>query len=125
MKPILGVDLDNVIARTDRLICVLTLERFGVSLYQAAIREFAYSACGITREKEKEAFAFFHEGACLRAKTLEDTQESMQVLHERFEIHIVTEPAKKGVHSLLWDYPGISLRRCQMEIPSRCDGLLH
>lgn len=89
-KPVLGVDLDNVIAFTDPLIRRLIEEMFGIHLEQREIRHFDYWRCGITEEQDRLVFDRFHKVECAAVAPIDGAVDSLLSLRGRFEIHIVT-----------------------------------
>jgi uncharacterized HAD superfamily protein len=89
-RPIIGVDLDNVLTRTDPLIRQLIEEMFGVRLAQSDIKHFDYNLCGITKDQERQVFARFHQTECEKVAPIEDGLAALSVLAQTFDIHIVT-----------------------------------
>lgn len=88
--PTLGIDLDNVLARSDEVIRRLLEEQSGLRLEQGDIREFDYARCGATRQQSDDALTAFHEGRCLDARVLEHAVEALTCLRAHFRIEIVT-----------------------------------
>ncbi|MGA9647712.1 MAG: hypothetical protein WBQ76_17495 [Candidatus Korobacteraceae bacterium] len=89
-RPILGVDLDNVLTRTDALIRQPIEEMFGTKLSQSDIKHFDYHLCGVTRDQEREVFGRFHEKECEKVALIEDALAALKTLNHFFDIHIVT-----------------------------------
>jgi uncharacterized HAD superfamily protein len=89
-RPVVGVDLDNVLADTDTVIRQLIAERYGIVLQRRDIVEFDYWLCGITREQTDEVLRLFHEGECAKALPTEQSASALQVLRTRYEIWILT-----------------------------------
>jgi uncharacterized protein len=89
-RPVLGVDLDNVLSLTDPLIRWLIAEMYEIRLEQSDIVQFAYSLCGITEEQEAAVLGRFHDSACSELPLLDGAAEALVVLREVWEIHIVT-----------------------------------
>lgn len=89
-KPVLGVDLDNVLALTDPLIRRLIREMFGIHLGQGDIIHFDYWRCGITKEQDRAVFNRFHHSECATVAVIDGAVNALLSLHDDFEIHIVT-----------------------------------
>ena len=89
-RPVLGVDLDNVIALTDPLIRNLIREMFGVRLEQQDIVHFDYWRCGITRQQDKKVFTRFHKSDCRNILVISEAVNILRYLRQLFEIHVVT-----------------------------------
>jgi len=89
-RPILGVDLDNVLALTDPLIRRLINEMFRVQLEQRDIVYFEYSRCGITQEQEERLFQRFHDKECENVQPIQEALDTLVYFASRFEIHVIT-----------------------------------
>ena len=90
MKSILGVDLDNVIAYTDRLLRKKIFDLFGIRLEQENVIHYEYWRCGISKEQFRIILERFHKIDCEFVEPIKKAIDALNVLHDKFEIHIVT-----------------------------------
>ncbi len=88
--PILGIDLDNIISDTDKLVRLIIYELHEIKLEREDIIFFEYSKCGITKEQESEVFHVFHERRCSEVIPKPGAVEKIKKLNEKFQVHIVT-----------------------------------
>lgn len=87
----IGVDLDNVIAQTDKTIRKLIRSRYGIESSQAQIVTWNYhESLPITPEQEREIFADFHAHHLTDPEVVEGARIGMEELHLRGSIWIVT-----------------------------------
>ncbi len=87
---VLGVDLDNVIARTDPKVREIARQLFGVRLRRQDIVEFEYHRCGLTRDQERRVFEVFNAGACTQLALMPGARRALNHLAQIYGIHIVT-----------------------------------
>ena len=102
-SPILGVDLDNVLASTYPLIRRLIGVMFDVLLEQREIVHFDYWLRGITKEQDRIVLARFHAAECENVTPSNEAVDAMRSLSDRFEIQIVTgRPAENSSLTVNW-----------------------
>ena len=86
----LGVDLDNVIARTDATVRRLVRELYGIRLERRHIVEFEYHRCGLTREQEHRVFETFNKVARGEVALMPGAREALELLRAIYKVQIVT-----------------------------------
>ena len=89
-EPTIGVDIDNVIAKTDEEIRKIIRTTFGVDLAQHDITVYNYHRCGISKRQEQEVLEVFHRGACSSVDLIEGVKESLSLLKQSYKIILVT-----------------------------------
>jgi uncharacterized HAD superfamily protein len=89
-QPTLGVDLDNVLAQTDRKIRASIQQFSGVRLLRRDVIEFDYHKCGITKEQEEQAFHEFYSGGCSELVLVPGARLGMQKLRTEYSTFVVT-----------------------------------
>lgn len=112
-KPILGVDLDNVLADTDPLIRRMIWEMCGIRLERENVTHFDYRDCSrLTDTQNYLLWHRFHTIECLRVKPVAEAVEALYSLSDEYKIHIVTNrpPETRGLtlewlskHDVLYD----------------------
>ncbi len=89
-RPSIGIDIDNVIARTDEKIRQLIKDVYGTSLAQEEITEYSYHKCGISRQQEENVLEIFHNIECENVELLKYAKKALCLLKEKYRIVIVT-----------------------------------
>lgn len=89
-KKALGVDLDNVIAETDRKIRETVGNLYGLHLRQRDIKEFEYHRCGITKEQERRVFEVFNSGGCSDLVVVPGARAAIEKLRRLYKVLVVT-----------------------------------
>jgi uncharacterized HAD superfamily protein len=89
-KAILGVDIDNVIADTDRAIRKTIRDVFGVSLRQEEVVCYEYHRCGITKEQEQKILEIFRDTTCSELFVVPGAVEALKRLQQQYEVVLVT-----------------------------------
>lgn len=110
-KQVIGVDLDNVLARTDDKVRELITVYFGVKSSQSQITRWNYHE-NLPISKEQEAFIFdeFHGHHLLEVQPVEGARREMFALSRSNQLWIVTQrPHYTELDTGLW--------LCRNEIP--------
>jgi len=89
-KPILGVDIDNVLAQSDACLRDTIRQRFLIGLKEEDITEYDYSAYGVTQTQLGEVFEIFNSDLCRTLKVISGAKAALTLLATRFEIALVT-----------------------------------
>ena len=89
-KPILGVDIDNVLAESDVRPRAMIREMFGIRLEERQMTQYEYMAYGVTEEQLIQVFRVFNVEACRTLKVVPGAKAAMQQLARRYEIALVT-----------------------------------
>lgn len=89
-KPLLGVDIDNVISQTDTKIREIIKCLYGISLTQTHIIHFDYHKCGVNKEQEKEIFSLFNTSECEKLKVIPGSAEALSILRNTYTVILVT-----------------------------------
>jgi uncharacterized HAD superfamily protein len=89
-KPILGVDIDNVLAQSDACLRALISERFCINLKEEDITQYDYSAYGLTEPQLEELFHLFNTDVCRSLKIITGAKAALTRLASRYEIVLVT-----------------------------------
>jgi uncharacterized HAD superfamily protein len=90
MKPILGVDIDNVLADSDVRLRAMILEMFGIELQEEQMTRYEYEAYGVSEEQLGEVFRRFNLETCRTLKLVPGAKGAMLQLATRYEIALVT-----------------------------------
>jgi len=96
-KPILGVDIDNVLAQSDACLRAMIRRQFRIDLNEQDIIQYDYSAYGLTEIQLTEIFQSFNTEHCRTLKVIPGAKAALTLLAPRFEIVLVTSrnPASK------------------------------
>ena len=96
-KPILGVDIDNVLAQSDACLRAMIRRHFRIDLDEQDITQYDYSAYGLTEIQLTEIFQSFNTSHCRTLKVIPGAKAALTLLTPRFEIVLVTSrnPASK------------------------------
>jgi uncharacterized HAD superfamily protein len=89
-KPILGVDIDNVLAQSDACLRALIREKFSLNLREEDITRYDYSAYGLTEAQLAEVFHLFNTDVCRNLKLIAGAKSALLRLASRYEIVLVT-----------------------------------
>ena len=97
-KPILGVDIDNVLAESDACLRAMIQEMFGIDLREERMTRYEYEAYGVTMEQLGEVFQLFNTETCRTLELVPGAKTAMQQLALRYEIALVTsrDPESKA-----------------------------
>ena len=96
--PILGVDIDNVLAQSDACLREAIRLRFLIGLEAEDITTYDYSAYGVTQAQLTELFDVFNSDLCRTLKVIPGAKAALTSLAQRFQIALVTSrnPASKA-----------------------------
>ena len=96
-RPILGVDIDNVLAQSDACLREMIRRQFRIRLNEKDMTKYDYSAYGITEAQLAEVFQAFNTELCRTLKVIPGAKAALTLLAPRFEIILVTSrnPASK------------------------------
>ena len=89
-KPILGVDIDNVLADSDVRLRAMILEMCGIELKEEQMTRYEYEAYGVSEEQLSEVFRVFNLETCRTLELVPGAKAAMQQLTLRYEIALVT-----------------------------------
>ncbi|TAL12771.1 MAG: hypothetical protein EPO02_00660 [Nitrospirae bacterium] len=89
-KPILGVDIDNVLADSDVQLREMIREMYGIDLKAEQMTRYEYEAYGVTWEQLGEVFRVFNTDTCRTLELVPGAKAAMQLLAPRYEIALVT-----------------------------------
>lgn len=89
-KPILGVDIDNVLAQSDARLRAMIREMCGIDLREEQMTRYGYEAYGVTEEQLTEVFRVFNVKTCRTLKVVPGAKAAMLRLTRRYEIVLVT-----------------------------------
>ena len=97
-KPILGVDIDNVLAQSDACLRAMIREMCGIDLQEEQMTRYAYETYGLTEKQLTEVFRVFNAETCRTLKVVPGAKAAMQRLAHRYEIALVTsrDPESKA-----------------------------
>jgi uncharacterized HAD superfamily protein len=97
-KPILGVDIDNVLAQSDVCLRAMILEMCGIALSEEQMTQYGYELHGVTEAQLVEVFRLFNIERCRALKVVPGAKAAMQRLAHRYEIALVTsrDPESKA-----------------------------
>ena len=96
-KPILGVDIDNVLALSDACLRAMIREHCNIALDEQDITQYDYSMHGVTEAQLREIFDRFNAHVCRTLKVVPGAKAALTHLASRYEIALVTSrnPASK------------------------------
>ena len=89
-KPILGVDIDNVLADSDVCLRAMILEMCGIELKEEQMTRYEYEAYGVSEEQLGEVFRVFNLETCRTLELVPGAKAAMQQLTLWYEIALVT-----------------------------------
>lgn len=97
-KPILGVDIDNVLAESDACLRAMILEHCRISLKEEEMLRYEYSAYGVTEAQLAAVFERFNSETCRKLRLVPGAKAALVKLTTRYEIALVTsrDPASKA-----------------------------
>ncbi len=91
MKSVIGIDVDNVIAATDKKIRELIELCFGISSQQEDITSWYYStSIGITKEQEQYVLEKLHSKYISELKLIDAAKESLDLISNEYSIWLLT-----------------------------------
>jgi uncharacterized HAD superfamily protein len=89
-KPILGVDIDNVLADSDVRLRAMIREMCGIDIREEQMTRYEYEAYGVTWEQLGEVFQVFNAETCRTLELVPGAKAAMQQLALQYEIALVT-----------------------------------
>lgn len=89
-RPILGVDIDNVLALSDACLRAMIRKHFRITIRGEDITQYDYTGYGVTEEQLGEVFQLFNTATCRTLKVVAGAQVAMRQLAKRYEIALVT-----------------------------------
>ncbi len=89
-RPILGVDIDNVLAESDVILREMIKEMCGIDLRLEQMTRYAYETHGVPEAELSKVFRVFNVDTCKRLQTVCGAKDAMQKLARRYEIALVT-----------------------------------
>jgi len=89
-RPILGVDIDNVLAQSDARLRAMIREMFGIRLEEHQMTRYEYMTYGVTEEQLIQVFRIFNVEACRTLRVVPGAKAALVRLARRFEIALVT-----------------------------------
>ncbi len=89
-KPILGVDIDNVLADSDIRLRAMILEMCGIAIREEQMTRYEYEAHGVTWAQLGDVFQVFNAETCRTLELVPGAKAAMQQLAGRYEIALVT-----------------------------------
>ena len=89
-RPILGVDIDNVLALSDACLRAMIRKQFRITIREEDITQYDYTAYGVTEEQLGEVFCRFNTETCRALKVVPGAKAAMVRLARRYEIALVT-----------------------------------
>ena len=89
-KPILGVDIDNVLAESDACLRAMILKQFQIGLKKKDITQYDYSAYGVSETQLEEIFRLFNTESCRTSRMVKGAKAALSQLRQRYEIVLVT-----------------------------------
>ena len=97
-KPILGVDIDNVLAQSDACLRAMIRQMFGIMLEEEEVTQYDYMNYGVTEAQLVEVFQIFNAETCRTLKVVPGARAGLSKLARRYEIALVTSrnPASKA-----------------------------
>ncbi|MBI5189686.1 MAG: hypothetical protein HZA22_03275 [Nitrospirae bacterium] len=102
---IIGVDIDNVIADTEKELRRVLLERRGLDLTREDIKTYTLeNVAGITRQDLKDIMDLFNHGEIFtQLEVIEGARETLELLKVRHRIELVTSrPSSVERQTLSW-----------------------
>lgn len=89
-----GVDIDNVICKTDQTIRFLIKKRYGIDVKQEDVTQFDYCKCKnipLTEEQGCVILDEFHNSACRHVKPMDGAKEALLMLRRNSHyIYLIT-----------------------------------
>lgn len=102
--PVVVVDLDNVIAETDKLIRSIIKRRYNIGASQEDITEFDYHKCiSITEKQEKEVLDEFHNRHIAEPELVPNSKEILCLISKHYKTFVATQrPRRTRKQTLHW-----------------------
>src|SRR3989442_1623744 len=85
-RPILGVDIDNVLAQSDARLRAMIREMFGIRLEEHQMTRYEYMTYGVTEEQLIQVFRIFNVEACRTLRVVPGAKAALVRLARRYEI---------------------------------------
>jgi uncharacterized HAD superfamily protein len=97
-RPILGVDIDNVLAQSDACLRAMFQELYGIMLDEHQMTQYDYMTYGVTEEQLVRVFQLFNTEVCRTLKVVPGAKAALVRLARRYEIALVTsrDPESKA-----------------------------
>jgi uncharacterized HAD superfamily protein len=89
-RPILGVDIDNVLAQSDACLRAMFRELYGIRLHEQQMTQYDYMTYGVTEEQLVRVFQLFNMEVCRRLRVVPGAKAALVRLARRYEIALVT-----------------------------------
>ncbi len=89
-RPILGVDIDNVLAQSDACLRAMFQELYGITLEEQQMTRYDYMTYGVTEEQLVQVFRVFNVRKCRTLKVVPGAKAALARLARRYEICLVT-----------------------------------
>jgi len=89
-RPILGVDIDNVLAQSDACLRAMFRELYGITLTEEQMTQYDYLTYGVTEEQLVRVFQLFNTKVCRTLKVVPGAKAALVRLAGRYEIALVT-----------------------------------
>src|SRR3989449_3525851 len=89
-RPILGVDMDNVLSQSDARLRAMIREMFGIRLEEHQMTRYEYMTYGVTEEQLIQVFRIFNVEACRTLRVVPGAKAALVRLARRYEIALVT-----------------------------------
>src|SRR5213594_181031 len=89
-RPILGVDIDNVLAQSDACLRAMFQELYGITLEEQQMTRYDYMTYGVTEEQLVQVFRVFNVRKCRTLKVVPGAKAALVRLARRYEICLVT-----------------------------------
>ena len=89
-RPILGVDIDNVLAQSDACLRAMFRELYGITLQEQQMTQYDYMAYGVTEEQLVRVFQLFNTEVCRTLRVVPGAKAALVRLARWYEIALVT-----------------------------------
>jgi len=126
---IIGVDIDNVIADTEKELRRVLYEKRGVTLKREDITSYSLdNIAGIEREDLKEILSMFNDGdVFLNLDVIEGAKETLDLLKQRHRIELVTSrPQRAEPQTRQWlERHGIPYDELHFVTESKLNGITY
>ena len=89
-RPILGVDIDNVLAQSDTCLRAMFRELYRITLAELQMTQYDYMTYGVTEEQLVQVFKLFNTEVCRTLKVVSGAKAALVRLARCYEIALVT-----------------------------------
>jgi len=89
-RPILGVDIDNVLAQSDACLRAMFRELYGIMLDEHQMTRYDYMTYGVTEEQLVRVFQLFNTEVCRTLRVVPGAKAALVRLARCYEIALVT-----------------------------------